>query len=103
MHAKERKMSEINIPHLVCRNCGAVNSYSTELKSNQLVATCDECNSYIKNIPYNEPTFYFGKYKGFAVCEIDDVNYLEWALFKTKPSKRMREALESRIKQLQNK
>ena len=38
---------------------------------------CNKCNSFIKNIPYqNEAIFYFGKYKGKKVSEIEDIDYI---------------------------
>lgn len=67
---------------ITCRNCGSIDDYSTEQKSNNLVATCNTCGKYIQNIPHDKPRMYVGKYKGQAIEEIDDVGYLEWALEK---------------------
>lgn len=66
---------------IVCNQCHAIDAYSTVMKSNQLVATCDRCGAFIKNIPYNPPALYFGKYKGKAIKDYftpDEVNYLHW-------------------------
>lgn len=85
---------------LTCRNCGS-KQYSTELKSNNLVATCDRCNSFIKNIPYQEPAFYFGKYKGTPIKDIIDKDYLTWALNTVRLSSSLREAIGERINTLE--
>lgn len=63
---------------LVCRKCGSVDDYTTEQKSNNLVATCT-CGAFIKNIPTEKPKFYFGKYKDTFIHECDDLQYLIWA------------------------
>ncbi len=73
------------------------------MKSNQQVATCDSCSKFIKNIPYQEPQFYFGKYKGTKVSEITDLGYLQWYLeFTMGNSQRMKDAVKARIEQLEN-
>lgn len=82
---------------IICNKCGAVNKYYTEVKANNNVARCTECDSFIKNIPYNEPTFYFGKYKGKKVSEVEDMQYLKWVLTGTKQSASMRTAIQKQI------
>lgn len=64
---------------ITCKKCGSVDDYSTEQKGNNLVATCNTCNSYIQNIPYDKPKMYVGKYKGRAISDIEDIPYLKWA------------------------
>jgi hypothetical protein len=64
---------------LICPKCGH-NEHYTELKSNQNVARCLKCDAFIKNIPYEQPKLYVGKYKGKLISEIEDVEYLKWAL-----------------------
>lgn len=66
---------------IICKHCGCVDDYTTEMKSNQNVATCNGCGTFIKNIPYQAPALYFGKYKGLAIKNYlsrDHVNYLYW-------------------------
>lgn len=82
---------------IICNKCGAVDKYYTELKSNNNVARCSECNSFIKNIPYQQPKFYFGKYNGVPVSEMTDMGYLKWALKEMKLTKVMRDAITKRI------
>jgi hypothetical protein len=85
---------------VVCKNCGLVNDYSTELKSGQNVATCNGCGKYIKSIPYSEPQLYVGKYKGIPISKITDKGYLTWALKELRLSPHVREAIENHIKTL---
>lgn len=64
-----------------CKHCGSEENYRTEKKANNLVAFCNNCGSYIKNLPYAEPSLYFGKYakipiKDYNIPEM--INYLHW-------------------------
>ncbi len=63
---------------LKCPKCSST-EYYTELKANNNVARCSKCNTFIKNIPYDQPKFYVGKYKNQEIGNIDDVGYLKWA------------------------
>lgn len=64
---------------ITCTSCGSIDDFTTEQKSNNLVATCNSCGKFIKNIPTDKPKFYVGKYKGQVIESIDDINYLQWA------------------------
>jgi hypothetical protein len=58
---------------IICKNCGYINDYRTELKANNNVAYCNGCDKYIKNIPQNNmPMLHFGKYKGKLVTDIEN-------------------------------
>lgn len=87
---------------IVCRSCGVVNNYTTELRNNQKVATCNECGSFIKNIPYAVQKFYFGKYKGTPISECDDLSYLNWFVENTKPTPNLKKSCLERIETLKN-
>lgn len=88
---------------IVCRNCGSVDSYTTERKAHNIVATCADCGKFIKNIPYDKPRMYFGKYKGVPIAEINDLGYLQWANQNLNNiSERVREAMKERINTLSN-
>jgi len=87
---------------LICPKCGPTTEYYTELKSNNNVARCLKCDSFIKNLPHAEPTFYVGKYKGKKISEIEDIGYLKWALKEMKLSANMRSAIEKRISSFEN-
>lgn len=85
---------------IVCNKCGLIDQYTTELKSNNLVATC-LCGAYIKNLPQDKPTFYVGKYKGKAVDEVDDLGYLKWYRDNfQRQTQRMKEAIKAQIDRL---
>lgn len=87
---------------LTCLKCGS-EEYYTELKSNNNVARCSRCDSFIKNIPYGNPTMYIGKYKNVAVSDIDDIVYLRWALQNmTTIGKTIRDAIIKQIDKLEN-
>ena len=84
-----------------CPNCGALDKFYTELKANNNVARCTECDTFIKNIPYQtDQKFYFGKYNGKKVNEIEDLPYLEWVLKNVKPAETMRKAVQTQINRL---
>lgn len=80
-----------------CNKCGAVDKFYTELKANNNVARCSECDAFIKNISYQEPKFYFGKYKDKPISEIEDMGYLKWALKEIKLTASMRTAIQKQI------
>lgn len=85
---------------IVCKNCGSINDYRTEFKGNQLVAHCNGCGSFIKNIPYKEPTLYFGKYKDKKVSDIQDLGYLQWLIDKSVVKANIREAVVNQIQKI---
>ena len=82
---------------IICPKCGAIDLFYTEVKSNNNVARCSNCDAFIKNLPYEQPKFYVGKYKGKLISEIEDMSYLKWALKEMKLSKSMRDAISNRI------
>lgn len=65
---------------IVCKSCGTINEYTVERKANNDVATCKACGHFIKNIPYQKPMFYFGKYAGKPIEEFSgkEIEYLYW-------------------------
>lgn len=88
---------------LICPKCGPTTDYYTELKSNNNVARCLKCDTFIKNIPQgNEPTLYFGKYKDQKVKDIEDMGYLKWVLGNLKVTANMRLAIEQQISRFDN-
>jgi len=86
---------------IVCNKCGLVNDYRTIQKSNNKVAYCNGCDSYIKNIPHDVPKLYVGKYKGIPIDTIEDLNYLQWALKTLTLTNSVRMAVSSRISHLE--
>lgn len=90
---------------LICPHCVPIGTeYYTESKSNQNVARCLKCNTYIKNLSQNtEPTLYVGKYKGTAVKDIEDLPYLKWAVVgMTTLKQKIKDAIQKRIDQLEH-
>jgi hypothetical protein len=85
---------------ITCK-CGAVNNYRTESKANNIVAYCNKCGAYIKNLPYDVPKFYVGKYKGIPIDEIEDIPYLKWAVETLRLTSSVKMAVLSRISQLE--
>jgi hypothetical protein len=93
-------MSEI-----ICQRCNTANEFYVVQSGPHMKAMCNHCNSYIKFVPQQKepPKFYFGKYVGKYVHEIEDVNYLKWALKDMKNLKKpMREAIEKQISSFEN-
>lgn len=82
---------------LFCKTCGTEKEYHTEMKSGQLTAWCNDCNSYLKNVAYDEPRFYIGKYKGKTVAEVYDFEYLKWFVINIKGNKRLKEAIKEKL------
>lgn len=84
---------------IVCKNCGSVDDYRIEKKSNQQCAYCNGCDKFIKNIPYRSQTIiYFGKYKGTDINEITDVPYMQWMYDNvSKLNEAQKQALNNRI------
>lgn len=85
---------------IVCKKCGLIDDYYTELKNGQNTAFCLGCGAYIKNIPYAKQSFYFGKYKGKTVSDVDDIEYLIWFLNNVKTSPTMKDAVIQQIELL---
>lgn len=87
---------------LFCPKCQEQKGFYTELKSNQNTARCNDCNTFIKNIPYDKPKFYVGKYSGKEIESIEDLDYLKWAVANMRNLKgRVKEAIAQRIAQLE--
>jgi uncharacterized protein (DUF3820 family) len=93
----------MEIEDLTCRGCGAINSTNIIEKGVHHMAYCAKCGAWIKNIAYNSPCFYFGKYKGKEVAAVHDIGYLEWFLREVKkPGKRMFEAVQRQVDLIKN-
>lgn len=87
----------------MCKQCRTVDDYRTEVKSNNTTAYCNSCGAFIKNIPTDVPRMYIGKFKGLAITEINDLDYLIWAHDNMRAlNKRQKDAVKDRIYNLQN-
>jgi hypothetical protein len=88
---------------IVCKQCGCIDNFRTEKKANNTCAFCNDCGSFIKNIPTEAPKMYVGKYKGIEIERIDDKGYLQWAHDNMQSlNNRQREAIKNRIYELNN-
>ena len=85
---------------VVCQHCGLINDFRTIMKNGQKTAWCRGCDSFIKNIPYAPPMFYFGKYKGTKISECTDIQYLYWGLKKGLFKGGIKTAVEQRVEEL---
>lgn len=86
---------------IICKKCGSVDDFRTELKNGQMCAYCLPCGSYIKNIPYQNPKLHFGKYAGTYISDITDLQYLNWAINNLeKLNQRTHDAIVKRITEL---
>lgn len=85
---------------IICNECGDVDNYRTEKKGNNLVAYCQKCGAYIKNLPYSEPALYFGMYKGTKIKDFTTpkmLNYLHWAYNNVKLTHNIRQAIKKQL------
>jgi len=88
---------------VICKACGSIDRFYAQQKANNIVAYCEDCGSYIKNLPQGNPqAFYFGKYKDTLVSECNDLSYLKWAIENIKCTSSMKQALTDRILSLEN-
>lgn len=86
--------------NIVCRSCGSINDYKVEEKGNHHCAYCNGCGEFIKNIGHQPDIFHFGKFKGKLVSEVDDRQWLEWAVETVKMSPKLRTAVKAKIEKL---
>jgi uncharacterized protein (DUF3820 family) len=71
---------------VTCPKCGSSN-YRVEQRNIHQTAFCNDCDSYIKNLPQGKPTtLFFGKYNGRtldSMIDAEEIRYLKWLA--TKP------------------
>ena len=88
---------------IVCKNCGSINDYTIQEKSNNSCAYCNGCGKFIKNVPKNNTKglrFYLGKYNQGLISDCADLNYLEWMIKSVKMKPNYVTAIENQIKLL---
>jgi uncharacterized protein (DUF3820 family) len=70
--------------NIICPKCKSVDDYYTEQRGIHTTAFCNQCKSYIKNLPQGKPAqLFFGKYKDRLISDMtnqDEVGYLKWLL-----------------------
>lgn len=89
---------------VICLRCNTTNEFYVQKSGPHIKAICNNCNQYIKFIPQEKepPKFYFGKYVGQFVYEIEDMQYLKWAAGNLTLKQAMRDAIQNRISQFEN-
>ena len=90
---------------VICQRCNTTDEFYVVNSGPHLKAMCNHCNNYIKFLPQEKepPKFYFGKYVGKYVHEIEDMQYLKWALGNMNNLKQpMKDAIEKRIASFEN-
>jgi uncharacterized protein (DUF3820 family) len=69
---------------ITCPKCKSLDDYYTEQRGIHTTAFCNQCKSYIKNLPQGKPAqLFFGKYKDRLISDMtnkDEVGYLQWLL-----------------------
>lgn len=70
---------------VTCPKCGS-SDYRIEPRGIHKTAFCNDCDSYIKNLPQGVPTtLFFGKYNGRTIESMvhpEEVRYLQWLVAK---------------------
>jgi len=87
---------------IICKNCGLINDYTSKQNGPHIEARCNGCGKHIKFLPQStEPVIYFGKYSQSRICDITDLNYLEWLISKCTTLKpKLKEAAKKQIDKL---
>lgn len=84
-----------------CVRCDFSGDNTIKENGPHLTQYCGGCGAYMKNLPKEDPSFYFGKYNGKKVKDIDDLSYLEWYLKSIdRITVRMRGAIRAQIERL---
>lgn len=90
---------------VICQRCQTINDFHVVPSGPHLKAICNNCGRYIKFVSQEKepPKFYFGKHVGKYVHEIEDMQYLKWALKDMRNLKEpMRKAIEKQISSFEN-
>lgn len=84
---------------IICLKCGSINDYWVKETDLHSTAYCN-CGAYIKHLPkgnIEDLRMYIGKYKGKLITEIEDLNYLEWAIKNISFKDKYKTAITNRI------
>lgn len=94
----------ITMEEVICQRCQTANEFYVVPSGPHLKALCNHCNGYIKFVSQDKepPKFYFGKYVGKYIHEIEDMQYLKWAVTNMKLKQPMRDAIQKQINSFEN-
>lgn len=84
---------------VICKNCGSINDYHTEISGPHLKAVCNGCDKYIQFLAQGftpETIMFYGKYKGRALKNIPH-QYFVWLYENTKVAGSLRIYIESNL------
>tara|TARA_R110000868_G_C10949892_1_gene767731 strand:+ start:233 stop:520 length:288 start_codon:yes stop_codon:yes gene_type:complete len=89
---------------VICLRCKTTNEFYVVHSGHHLKAMCNHCNQYIKFVSQDKepPKFYFGKYVGKYIHEIEDMNYLKWALGNMTLKQPIKDAIQKQITSFEN-
>lgn len=89
---------------VICQRCNTTNEFYVVSSGPHQKALCNHCNQYIKFISQEKepPRFYFGKHVGKYVHEIEDMQYLKWAVKNMTLKQPMRDAIQKRITEFEH-
>jgi len=86
---------------LSCNKCGLVDDYTISDRGVHKTAFCNGCGSYIKNVAYQPPALYFGKYSGREIKSLtsdEEVRYLQWLTIQTWLKPKVKEQVDAHLK-----
>ncbi len=92
-----------SVTKLYCKYCSVEREIEIRISGKAHTAYCTHCCNYLKNISYDVPRLYIGKYKGKAIEDIDDKQYLMWFILNInniKPAQK--EAIEKQLQKLKS-
>jgi len=89
---------------IVCPKCKSENDFNTQQRGIHTTAFCNQCKSYIKNLPQGKPSqLYFGKYKDKLISDMtskDELSYLQWLLNTDVKPNSLKQAIADHLKTL---
>ena len=90
--------------NITCKKCQTTNDFHVVTTGPHIKAICNNCNQYIKFIPQEKehPRLYFGKYNGKFIHQIEDLQYLKWALSTIKLKPEIKNAIQKQITSFEN-
>ncbi len=89
---------------VIFQRCQTINDFHVVPSGPHLKAICNNCGRYIKFVSQEKepPKFYFGKHVGKYVHEIEDMQYLKWAVNNLTLKQPMRDAIQKQIDSFEN-
>lgn len=86
---------------IVCKNCGTIDFYLTEVRGPHVSAICAGCGKFIKHLPQDiEFVIPFGKYVGRELSSMlskDETNYLHWLYQQTFVKKNFKDKIKNHL------